>query len=67
MAVIIRKQEFVDYTGLGAIIIFTEAGQFGEHVLATFATVLYLHPVRLFLKLQLRQGLLAIVVITSVA
>jgi len=66
MAVIVATIELVECTGLGAITIYTEAGDFGQSLLSTVATVHYIHPVSLLRMRQLHQGLLPIVVIKSV-
>jgi len=66
MALKEATKELVDCTVVVAITIYTEAGQFGQPVLATVATVHYLHPVSLLHMQQPNQRLLTILVITSV-
>ena len=66
MAVIVATKELVDCVCLGAITVYTKAGHFREPVLATVATVRYLHTVRLFHMHQPHKRLHAIVVITRV-
>jgi len=59
-------KDLVASKSLGAIIVYTETGQFEQAIHATFATVHYLHAVSLFHMQQAHKCLLAIVVITCV-
>jgi len=61
----IATKKLVDFTGLEAVIIYTEEEQFGQLVLAAVAAVHYIHLVRLFNMQQPHQCLLAVLVITG--
>jgi len=66
MAVPMSPEKIVYCTGFRVITIYTEAGHFGYFLLATVATVHYLHPINLLHMQQPQQGLLAVVVITCI-
>ena len=66
MALKITIKELVDYACLEPITIYTEADQFEQPLLATVATVHYLHTVRLFHMQQPHRSLLTIVAIACV-
>jgi len=64
MAVKMAPEKFVYCSGVGAITIYTEAGQFGQIVLVTVATVHYLQPINLLHMQQPHHGLLTVLVVT---
>jgi len=65
MTVTIATKELVDCTGLRAITMYNEAGQFGQHLLAKFPIVHNLHLDRLLHMQQPHQCLLSILVTKS--
>jgi hypothetical protein len=66
MAVKMATKQLLDCRFLGAITIYTEAAHFGQPVLATVATVHYLHTVNLLHMQHPHQCLLPIIVIACV-